>query len=188
MFNIFLFEDIKFNCIILDKNKLDFDGHFQGDLYKVYTSFTVALLKLVLGPSPNEILVVLADNYFSPQGKNMEKKIKAYTNSHYKDFIVAGVCQIDSKSSDLLQMTDLILGAILYDLKKNEGLLPVVPGANGNFKRKYVNFLYQKLNINKSFFLRNGFKTRNYVLSGDKVRATIFDCSRSQTEKFKNNG
>ncbi len=185
MFNIFLSEDIKFNCIILDKSKLDFNGYFHGDLYKVYTSFSIALMKLVVGPIPNEILIILADNYFAPRGKDMERKMKKFTNDHYKDFVVAGVCQIDSKSSDILQMTDLILGAILYDLKKNEGLIPMVPGASGNFKKKFLNFLYQKLKINRSFFIRNGFRTRNYILSGDKIRATIFDCSRSRSEKFK---
>jgi len=185
MFNIFLSEDIKFNCIILDKSKLDFNGYFQGDLYKVYTSFSVALMKLVIGPVPSEVLIVLADNYFAPRGKDMERKMKVFTNDHYKDFVVAGVCQIDSMSSDILQMTDLILGAILYDLKKIEGLVAVAPGVAGNFKRKFLNFLYQKLKVNKSFFIRDGYPTRNYILSGDKLRATIFDCSRSRTEKFK---
>ena len=48
-----------------------------------------------------------------------------------------------------------------------------------------MNFVYQKLNIKNSFFINKfGFKTRNYVLSGDKIRATIFDCKRSIAKRF----
>jgi len=94
---------------------------------------------------------------------------------------VFGVCQINSKSSDLLQLTDLILGSILYDLKKQNNLI----GKQNTFKRKFMNFVYQKLNIKNSFFINKfGFKTRNYVLSGDKIRATIFDCKRSVVKKI----
>ncbi len=55
------------------------------------------------------------------------------------------------------------------------------------YKRKFLNFIYQKLKIKKSFFInQHGFKTRNYVLSGDKIRATIFDSKRSMVTKFVN--
>lgn len=180
-FNIFLEEDAKFNCIILNKDELDFRRHFQNNLYKVYQNFTITLLKLAIGKTPNEVVVLLADDYFTPDGIDLEDRIKKFTNDHYKNFVVAGVCQINSKSSDLLQLTDLILGAILYDLKKQNNLIE----NQNTFKRKFLNFVYQKLKIKKSFF-KNwiGFKTRNYVLSGDKIRATIFDPKRSVTKKF----
>jgi len=181
IFNVFIKEDAKFNCLILNKNELDFKTNFDDNLYKVYRSFTVAFLKLIIGKNPDEVLIVLADDYFSPDGTDLESKIKNFVNNHYQKFIVAGVCQIDSKSSDILQMTDLILGAILYDLKRQNNLITT----QNTYKRKFLNFLYQKLNIKKSFFINNfGFKTRNYILSGDKIRATIFDCHRSTTKKF----
>lgn len=183
-FNVFLSEDISFNCIILDKDKLDFSGHFDDNLYKAYRSFTIALLKLMIGKTPEEVVVLLADDYFAPTGFDMEKTIKKFVNDHYKKFVVAGVCQIDSKSSDLLQLTDLILGAVIYDLKKMEKIIQGNSNS-GQYKRKFLNFIYQKLNIKKSFFInRFGLKTRNHVLSKDKLRATIFDCKRSKRKKF----
>src|SRR3989338_5921004 len=148
IFNIFIQEDARFNCLILNKNELDFKTHFNDDLYKVYRSFTVALLKLIIGNKPDEVLMVLADDYFSPDGTELESKIKHIVNDHYQKFVVAGVCPINSKSSDILQMTDLILGAVLYDLKKQNSLVPT----QNTYKRKFLNFLYQKLNIKKSFF------------------------------------
>lgn len=180
-FNIFLAEDAKFNCIILNKNELDFKGNYNDDLYKVYRSFSIALLKLILGKDPDEIIILLADDYFSPDGTNLEETIKKFINNHYQKFIIAGVCQIDSKSSDLLQLTDLILGTITYDLKRQECLIK----KQNSYKRKFLNFVYQKLEIQKSFFInKEGYKTRNYVLSGDKIRATIFDHNRSIAKKF----
>ncbi|KPJ56104.1 hypothetical protein AMJ49_05700 [Parcubacteria bacterium DG_74_2] len=180
-FNIFLTEDAKFNCIILNKNELDFKGHYQNNLYKVYRNFTIALLKLIVGKDPEEVIILLADDYFTPDGESLEDSIKGIINDHYQKFVVAGVCQIDSKSSDLLQLTDLILGSILYDLKKQHGLIE----RQNSYKRKFLNFVYQKLKIKKSFFRnRFGLKTRNYVLSGDKIRATIFDSRRSIVGKF----
>lgn len=180
-FNIFLTEDAKFNCIILDKDELDFEGHYQNNLYRVYRNFTIVLLKLIIGRSPEEVIILLADDYFSPENERLEDAIKGIINDHYQKFIIAGVCQLDSKSSDLLQLTDLILGSILYDLKKQNKLI----GRQNRYKRKFLNFVYQKLKIKKSFFRnRFGFKTRNYVLSGDKIRATIFDSKRSIVKKF----
>ncbi|HLD60891.1 MAG TPA: DUF3800 domain-containing protein [Patescibacteria group bacterium] len=183
LFNVFLLEDATFNCIILNKDELDFQQHFQNNLYKVYQNFSIALLKLVIGKNPEEVITVLADDYFSPDGTDLEDKIKRFINDHYQQFIITGVCQINSRSSDLLQLTDVILGAILYDLKKQTGLIE----DQNTYKRKFLNFLYQKLNIRKSFFVNSlGFKTRNYVLSGDKIRATIFDSKRSRASKFVN--
>lgn len=180
-FNIFLSEEAEFNCIILNKDELDFANHFQNDLYKVYTNFSIALLKLIIGKDPQEVIILIADDYFSPDHIDQEAAIKGIINDHYKNFVIAGVCQIDSKSSDLLQLTDLILGTILYDLKKQYQLIP----ESNEFKRKFMNYAYQKLKIRKSFFINNfGFKTRNYVLAGNKLRATIFDGRRSVVKKF----
>ncbi len=183
LFNVFLLGDAKFNCIILNKDELDFQKYFQNNLYKVYQNFSVALLKLIIGKNPEEVIILLTDDYFTPDGTDLEDRIKKFINDHYQKFIIAGVCQINSKSSDLLQMTDLMLGAILYDLKKQSGLIK----DQNTYKRKFLNFLYQKLNIKKSFFINSlGFKTRNYILSGDKIRATIFDSKRSKAGKFVN--
>jgi len=180
-FNIFLQEEAKFNCIILNKDELDFAKYYNNDLYKVYRNFTITLLKLIISKKPSEVIILLADNYFTPDGIDMEITIKKFVNDHYKKFIIAGVCQIDSRSSDLLQLTDLILGSILYDLKKQNKLVV----RQNRYKRKFLNFIYQKLKIKKSFFENKfGFKTRNYVLSGDKIRATVFDSKRSVVKKF----
>ena len=180
-FNVFLDENVKFNSIILNKDELDFEKYYQNNMYKVYGNFTIVLLKLILGKKPKEIITLLTDDYFTPDNEDLEDAVKGKINDHYKKFVVSGVCQINSKSSDLIQLTDLILGAVIYDLKKQNGLVK----RQNRYKRKFLNFVYQKLEIRKSFFKNKlGFRTRNYVLSGDKIRATIFDQRRSTARNF----
>ena len=55
-FNIFLEENAKFNCIILNKDELDFNKYYNNNLYKVYINFTIVLLKLIIGKNPQKSL------------------------------------------------------------------------------------------------------------------------------------
>ena len=186
-FDVFLQEKAIFDCIILNEDQLDFDKYYNNNLYKVYRSFTIALLKMMIGPNPEKVIIILADDYFAPDGTDLEITIKKFINDHYKKFVVAGVCQIDSKPSDLLQLADLILGAILYDLKKREGIVR----KQNRYKRKFLNFVYQKLNVKRGFFVHNWtrFNIANYVspeisrkdyfIPKNKIRASIFDPKKS---------
>jgi len=183
VFNCFIKQDgVRFNCLILDKEELDFLKEYDNNLSKVYRNFSISLLKLVMGKKPQKIFIILADDYFTPENLNIEVTIKKFINCHYQDFIVAGVCQINSKSSDLLQLTDLILGVVIYDLKIVKNLLL----SQGKYKKRFLKFVHQKLKIQNSFFINNSRQSRNYVLSGDKLRATIFDSNRSIVKKRLN--
>jgi hypothetical protein len=179
-FNVFLSEKAIFHCIILDKEKLDFEKYYDNNLYKVYRNFTIVLLKLIIGSEPKDISAILADDYFAPDGIDLEDTIKKFTNDHYKDFTIFGVCQIDSRSSDLLQLTDLILGSILYDLKKHKGLIE----GQGRFKKKFLNFLYQKLETKESCFCNDsGKEIESCSYLGGKIKATIFNHEKSIRKK-----
>ncbi len=182
-FEVFLREKAEFSCIILDKDKLDFKKHHNNNMYKAYRSFTIALLKIMLGQNPDEIIIILADDYFSPEGSNLEETIRKFTNDHYKKFVIGGVCQIDSRSNDILQTADLIMGAIVYDLKKQNELIDGGK-TSGRFKRKFVNYLYQKLSVKNNFF-ENGRSGDNYIFGRGKIKATIFDCDKSKVKKYQ---
>lgn len=179
-FNIFMDEEAEFHCIVLDKDKLDFKKYHNNNMYKAYRSFTIALLKMIIGQKPDEVIIVLADDYFTPDGADLEETIMKFTNDHYKKFVVGGVCQIDSRSSDLLQLADLLMGAIVYDLKIQNGIIG--RSQSGRFKRRFLNFLYLSLGVRGHFF-RNGKPGDNYVFNRGKIKATIFDCKKSKVVK-----
>jgi len=169
---------VRFSCMILRKGELDFDKYFGGDFWKVYSSFTIALLKLNLrspnhsGAGEDDIICVIGDNYFTPTNIDLESQIKDIVNDHYRDLRVMGFCQMDSKSCDLLQVADLCLGAVLYDLK----VLEKVVLYRQNYKDKFLKYLHYKLGVPRSFFISG----RNFIRNNFKI--TIFDPAKSTTQ------
>jgi len=90
---------------------------------------------------------------------------------------MAGVCRFDSKGNDLLQVVDLFIGAINYDLKFSTG---VVKGDKN--KIELVNFI--KSNLGVSDF-SNGFRNRKFNIFVDKDFRERFNkaVDSSQNEK-----
>ncbi|KKT78671.1 MAG: hypothetical protein UW74_C0020G0001, partial [Candidatus Giovannonibacteria bacterium GW2011_GWC2_44_8] len=78
-----------------------------------------------------------------------------------KRLALAGVCRLDSRSNDLLQLVDLIIGAISYDLKLTTKAI------KGNDKNKLDLLKYLKQNLGTSGFM-NGFRNRNFNVFVDK--------------------
>jgi len=53
---------------------------------------------------------------------------------------LSGVCRFDSKSNDLLQIVDLIIGSITYDIKYQNKLV-----SGDKYKLKLVEYIKSKL-------------------------------------------
>ena len=168
-----------FSCIIINKAEMDFKKYFKDDLFKVYKSFSVLLLKNNI--KEDEISTVVADDYFYPDGKNLELATRAIINDHYKKLVVASFLQINSKASDLLQITDLLLGSVIYDLKLRKNLIKEYP----NFKFKMLNLLHQKLGVKKSFFLNENGEEQNKFIN-KKFKISTFDPKKSTNQPFPN--
>ena len=110
-----------FDCVILDKKNMDFEKYFQNNFWRAYESFTKLLIKGNIGK--NEQVCVLADYYPSPKETNFEINIQSKINKEFKRQAIVGVCRIDSRGSEMLQMTDLIMGAVIYEFKIKEKLI-----------------------------------------------------------------
>ncbi|MEK7636793.1 MAG: hypothetical protein AAB402_00180 [Patescibacteria group bacterium] len=118
---------------------------------------------------------MLADDYFTPDHVDLESAIKDIVNHHYHELKIASFTQLKSDSSDMLQVTDVLLGAILYDLKMKERLVPI----SSNYKFQFVQFLHQQYGVTNSFFSKsNNFSSRN-------IRISIFDPRKSTAEKYR---
>lgn len=166
-----------FHSVILKKSELDFKKYFNSNLTRVYKSFTVMLVERCIN-SDNEIGTIVADDYFYPDGESLELQSRAILNNHYGKLVIASFLQINSQSSDLLQLTDLLLGMMLYDLKLQEGLVK----QSDNLKSKTLKFLHEKLGVKESFFLnKKGSKQTSYL--SPKFNTSIF---RPSTTKDKN--
>jgi len=111
--------------------------------------------------SGNEILILIADYVPAPSHIRYEVNVKKEMNKLFGRLALAGVCRFDSHSNDLLQVVDIIIGAISYDLKLASGVIH----AGSKYKRRLLEHL--KANLGATNFV-SGFRNRNFNIFVDK--------------------
>lgn len=132
---------------------------FNKNPWLAYEQITLKLLDAAL--SNHEITVLIADYVTTPRGIRFEVDVKKNFNNTKKRLALAGVCRFDSRSNDLLQLTDLLIGAITYDIKFKKGLVP-----RSSHKLEIVNYLKDKLGAST---FAGGFKNHNFNIFVDKT-------------------
>ncbi|MFI5240682.1 MAG: DUF3800 domain-containing protein [Candidatus Saccharimonadia bacterium] len=115
----------RFSCYIFKKTDLDLKAHFNNALYVAYQSF--AVMQVCANLSKTQSAILLMDDLNSGNVR-LEQNIKMKVNRKFNRNAVYGVCRLYSKGVELIQLNDLILGAVAYGLKMEEGLIPD-PGA-----------------------------------------------------------
>lgn len=132
-----LFEtrSIHFSSYTIDKRSSYFKNEFHDDPFVAYEQITKHLLEGNL--RMNEVLIVLADNVVSPKRNRFEVNIKNHINNKFKRLAVAGVCRLDSRVNDLLQLTDLLIGSINYELLLKEKIINKPSKFKGRFIEKF---------------------------------------------------
>jgi hypothetical protein len=70
-------------------------------------------------------LWIIADEYSTPPAETFEESVRDYVNSRLSRTAVAGVCRMRSSGVDLLQLIDLILGAVVYEYKAESGIVNI---------------------------------------------------------------
>jgi hypothetical protein len=113
-----------FRALVVAKDdpELDLEGRYAGNLGRAYEDLTVTLLKSTT--ARNEVISVLADKVVRPPGDCFEANVKSRINRDFGRLAVQGVCSVDSRGVELVQMADLLLGAVVYDFKRDAGLIP----------------------------------------------------------------
>jgi hypothetical protein len=157
------FFDTRSTCFYsytIDKKGGYFSKNFANDPWQAYEELTMKLLsEAVL--APKEILIVIADYITTPNTVKYEVNIKKEMNKKSERLAVAGVCRFDSRANDLLQLVDLFIGAITYDVKLSTGIV-----SGDKYKIELVNYLKKNLGVDN--FINNGFRNRNFNIFIDK--------------------
>lgn len=130
----------RFSCYIFKKTDLEIRKYFHGDLYSAYES--LATMQVCANLSTNESAVLIMDDLSTPSDK-FEQNIKRKINSQSKRNAAYGVIRTYSKGTELIQMADLLLGAVCYDFKRSAGLIP----GPGLAKSSVLEHLLQKVNV-----------------------------------------
>jgi len=159
--SFFSTRSISFHSYSLDKEGNYFQKNFSGNPWKAYEDISVRVLKSAI--PFNEILIVIADYVSTPKDIRFEVNIKRRINQEFKRLAVAGVCRFDSESNDLLQVADLIVGAINYDLKLSTGVIL----RGDKHKRRFLEHFKQNLGIKDKNFI-GGFKNYMFNIFVDK--------------------
>jgi hypothetical protein len=120
MASMLLNSEATFHAFIADKRAHDVIGRFGGQ----FRAYECLARQLVRGSiKRGEIVWLVADEYSTPPGHTFEENVRDYVNQRLKRTAVAGVCRLRSTGCDLLQMIDLILGAIVYEYKAQTGVV-----------------------------------------------------------------
>lgn len=157
--SFFATRSLSFHSYSLDKQGRYFMREFSGNPWRAYEDISIRVLEAAI--PDNEILIVIADHVTTPKDIRFEVNIKRMLNEKFGRLAVAGVCRFDSRSNDLLQLADLIVGAINYDLKLSVGT--ILKG--DKYKRRFLEHL--KANIGVSNFM-DGFRSYNFNIFVDK--------------------
>ncbi len=146
-------KSIAFSSYTIDKRSDYFHKEFDDNPFVAYEQITKHLLEGIL--KKNEVLIVLADDLVSPKKNKFEINVKNQVNKKFGRLAIAGVCRLDSRTNDLLQMTDLLIGAINYELLLKDGVLKK---ASKN-KEKFIKHLKNNLGTEA---LTENFRTSNF--------------------------
>ncbi|MDD2646777.1 MAG: DUF3800 domain-containing protein [Patescibacteria group bacterium] len=151
-------KSIWFYSYLVDKKGVYFLHEFDSNPWIAYEEISIKLIEAALAPS--EILIVIADHVTTPPNIKYEVDVKKKINEQHQCLSVAGVCRIDSRANDMLQLVDLMIGAINYDLKLKSNLV-----SGDKNKIEFLEYFKTILGI-KDFVC--GFKNKQFNIFVDK--------------------
>jgi Protein of unknown function (DUF3800) len=150
--SVFDTNSLNFYSYTTHKGSHYFQKNFSSDVWSAYEKITLKLLDAAL--SEKEILILIADHITTPKDVKFEVSVKKHLNLSKQRLALAGVCRFDSKANDLLQVVDLIIGCITYDIKCYNQIIP-----GSQYKLELVRHLKEKLGAST---FAEGFRNHNF--------------------------
>jgi len=140
------------------KNSFYFRQNYSDGIWSAYEKITLKLLEASL--AEKEIIILIADHITTPKDVKFEVNIKKNFNISKERLALAGVCRFDSKANDLLQVVDILIGCITYDIKYQNKLV-----SGDKFKLELVRYFKEKLGTDT---FATGFKNYNFNVFVEK--------------------
>lgn len=127
MIDIFLSDkDNRFSAMIIDKHSVGFNEKDIEDTWETYTKYAAMLVVKEMKNLPDDSLCIVVDEISKPRNKplSLEDTLLSKVRTEIlKDpslnfDSIFGAFSIESHSNFLMQLSDLLLGAVMYDYKK----------------------------------------------------------------------
>ena len=131
--------DGTFSCFVVDREASDPIQRF-GSHWLAYEKLSKQLLLGTI--RRGELLVVLADNYSTPDDVVFEQDVRAAVNNQLKRLAVVSVCRLDSKTTDALQIADLLTSAVAHEFRQAAGM-----ASKYNAKAVLANYIRKKYGV-----------------------------------------
>ncbi len=122
----------RFSAMVVDKNSPSFDARYAGDSWEAYTSYSASLAVRELGNLRGDAFCIIVDEITKPKCKahplemtildKIRRQITYRKLRGIKPESIFGVLSIESHSNMLMQLSDVLLGAVAYEYKKRYGL------------------------------------------------------------------
>lgn len=124
----FSFTNLRFCALVVDRHKLSKHGLYPWDVYIHRAAMLLANNMTNINPCQ---VCVLADDLTRPKDrtKTFEQSIKDSVQDHLTKKRMGsslfGVARLESHSSLMLQVVDILLGCVMYDFKKEVNLISI---------------------------------------------------------------
>jgi hypothetical protein len=116
--DVFFASPATVSVFVTDKQKHDPIARFGG----LFEAYECLARQLVWGSiKRGETMFLIADEYSTPPTVTFEENVRDHVNKKLRRKAVAGVCRMRSSGIDLLQLVDLLLGAVVYEYKVDTG-------------------------------------------------------------------
>lgn len=127
--------DATFSAFIVDKQQYDVITRFGGQ-FEAYEALSRQLVRGSI--RRGEVMWVVADEYSTPPTVTFEENVRDHVNRAFRRQAVAGVCRMRSSGVDLLQLSDILLGAVVFEHKLVRGIAHYKP------KRELLEYVKSK--------------------------------------------
>ncbi len=131
MIDIFLSDqENRFSTMIIDKDNPAFNNGNIHDAWENYTGYTANLIAKEMKNLPDDNACIIVDEISKPSNKPLSLEntiLSKLRDETIKDTTIKfdnifGALSIESHSNMLMQLTDVLLGAVMYDFKKKNGM------------------------------------------------------------------
>ncbi len=125
-------ENNRFAIMVIDRKHQNYDSSIFHTTWDAYTSYLATLVARELTNLPDQEMFLILDEISKPKTapKSLEETIKEKIDKHcsrkynnQKLCYIKGAVRIESHSNLLMQLCDVLLGSVMFDVKKNANTL-----------------------------------------------------------------